>query len=269
MSPLVPHTEQGANFPSFNQPEPDQYKPHLLYSVENTIRLHLDGENKEFVIAERPGVVRALAIHDNTLVHAEDYSDYTAQCAILRTETDDIIADRPNYVEALAVYKDKLVDAGAYKEILYTETDDIIAKRRAWVNALAVHDDRLVDAGEYGKFFYTENDEVIAKLSVNVYALASHDNRLAHVENSIEGKNTYGRVFYTKPYQFIAIRYDWINALAVYKGRLIDTGRYSKIYYSDTGERILEADGPILSLLPIDGQTADRLLKLPGVEEIE
>jgi hypothetical protein len=269
VSPLVPHTEKGANFPSFNPPEPDQPKEHLLYSVGKTIRLHHDGENREYLIAERPGVVRALAIHDNLLVHAEDYNDYKAQCAILRTETDDIIADRPNFVNALAVYKDKLIDAGAYKEIRYTETDKLIAKRRGSVNALAVHDDRLVEAGEHGKVFYTENDEIIAKLSVNVYALASHDNCLAHVENSIEGRNIYGRVFYTKPYQFIAIRYDWVNALAVYKDRLIDTGNNSKIYYSDTGERILEADGPILSLLPIDGQTTDRLLKLPEVKELK
>jgi hypothetical protein len=68
MSPLVPYTRQGENF-TFNL-ESDRPRQHLLYSVGRTIRLHLDGENKEYLIRKRHTKVRALAIHNNRLVDA-------------------------------------------------------------------------------------------------------------------------------------------------------------------------------------------------------
>jgi hypothetical protein len=219
MSPLVPYTEKGANFSS-NASEPDTPKPHLLYAHGKQIRLHLDGENKEFLIAERRGLVYALALHDN-----------------------------------------RLVDGGDYRGIRYTETGKPIAKNsRKKTSDLTVHDKHLLYSN--GKEIrYAETGEVIAKCPDSVFALAIHNNRLVDA--------SYDRVLYTDTGEVIAKRSGLISALAVYNNRLIDAGWYNGIFYTEEKKKIVNVGFIPFALLPIDEKTADRLLTLPWVEELE
>jgi hypothetical protein len=103
MSPLVPYTEKGANF-NFFQPEPEPPKPHLLYSTGTEIRLHVEGKPNEYVLAHRPAMVTALAIHGNRLVHAEHVIDSAHQMhlgRIFHTETGEMIDERPDWIGGL------------------------------------------------------------------------------------------------------------------------------------------------------------------------
>jgi hypothetical protein len=67
----------------------------------------------------------------------------------------------------------------------------------------------------------------------------------------------------------ITERPSWVNALAIYNGRLIDAGYYNEIFYTEENEPIVKTDGPVFSLLPINQKTADRLLTLPEVKELK
>jgi hypothetical protein len=274
MSPLVPYTEKGANFSDLSEPSPqhtpNQSAQHLLYSVGNTIRLHHDGYNREFLIAERPEEISALAVHDNRLVHAEICSKTgDSRALIFYTETDELIARRYGMVNALAVHEDRLIDAGNYKKIFYTKKyiftgkSRIIAERPFEVNALATYKDVLIDVDGAGTISYTKTDQVIALFPANVHALAVHDGLLV---NAILDDG-WERILCIDTTEFITRRSDRVNALAVYKGRLIDAGHYGQIMYSATDEPIIkkEPEGHINALLPIDDEMANRLLELPGV----
>jgi hypothetical protein len=270
MSPLVPYTRKGENFISI--PEPDEPRQHLLYSVGHTIRLHHDGENKEFLIAERSDEVKALAIQNNRLVHAENYIDYT-ECSgrIFYTEDDEPIAERDGYVYALAIQNNRLVDAGDYRKIFYTETDDVIAERPGRVFALAVHDNQLFHAEEvysyacnrcYGRAFRSETGESIAERPNWITALTFHKGHL--VDSGADRE-----IRYTETGEFILGCNSKIASIAEYKGRLIHAGDYEGIYCADGGiEQVVRVDRYVLSLLPVGEKTADRLLSLKGVRPI-
>jgi hypothetical protein len=73
---------------------------------------------------------------------------------------------------------------------------------------------------------------------------------------------------YTEDEEPLTERPEWVEALAVYQDAPIDAGRYHNIFYSATDDLLVETDGLVEALLPIDEKTAARLLKLPGVEEI-
>jgi hypothetical protein len=259
MSPLVPYTKQGESF-DFSRKSPGGDRQHLLYSVPGEIRLHLDGEEREYVIVKDLHWGGNLAIHDNRVVH-------TDANRIIYTEDGETIT-RPDTVRVIAVHKNQLVHAEDYHKgqpngsrILYTKTGELIARRPEGVWDLAVHDGRLVDAGNYEKIFYTEEHRPAAKSYSRVRALAVHDGRLvdANIRNIQYSNGTRIR---------IASRLNDINALAVYNGLLIDAGYYGKVFYTEKNEQILETDNPIFSLLPIDEKTASRLLTLPEVREI-
>jgi hypothetical protein len=304
MSPLVPYTRQGENFVSI--PGPDRSRQHLLYSVGTEIRLHHDGENKEFLIAERPGPVDALAIHRNRLVHAEYVREEGLLIGrILYTEDKELIAERHGCVRALTDYKGHLIDAGDCSEILYTEdkgpiAERIIARRRGSVYSLAIYRGRLIDASG-GGILYTETDEpvepqtpecpsitqeITASTTNNItrkekhFLLGTHclvlgGDRLIRASNYM-GENEHGtrnsylsRINRADTGEPIAERPDWVRALAQYKGHLIDAGDYCRIINTTTGKEIVETENPVFSLLPIEENTAQRLLTLPEVREIE
>jgi hypothetical protein len=269
MSPLVPYTRQGENFVSI--PDPDKPRPHLLYSLNNAIRLHLDDKNVEYLIAERPAWVKALAIHDNRLVHAENYVEAgNIQCLIFRTETNELIAERPTYVEALAVHDGLLVDAGRYLHTFRTETEERIDKHSLlYINALTVYKGSLVGADDH-HIVYVETGGIICERNNGAHALAVHDDRLVHAENRSKSKHGFlGSIFYTENRKQIASRSDYISSIATYKGRLIDAVDAIGIRYTETEDPIVRAGGLIHALLPIDDETADRLLTLPGVRELK
>jgi hypothetical protein len=266
MSPLVPYTEKGANF-RFEK-GPTTAREHLLYSVEKTLRLHHDGDNREYLIAESDAYLPALAIHKNRLVHAEARIGPKPLSKILYTETGELIAERPDWVLSLAVQKKRLVDAGEYKQILYTETEKTAPEERTGrVFAIAVHDGRLVHAGPMG-IHYTESGERIAGHIGGLLTIAVHKNRLVHALSVAEDDGIVDLIYYTEGNELIAKRRRNTNALATYKGRLIDAGDYEYIFYTGEDEPILKTDGSVLSLLPIGDKMADSLLKLPEVREI-
>jgi hypothetical protein len=266
MSPLVPHTEKGMNFPVLSEPDSPRNEPkqHLLYSVKREIRLHLDGEKNEFLIAERPDWVRSLAIYNGLLVDAGDYNK------IRYTETGEIIAERSAWVKALTIRDNHLIDGGDYFQIRYTETGEPIAERLYYTDALTIRDNHLIDA-HGNEIRYTETGKLIGKHHrKTISALTVHDNRLVHAEGRI-GPNPLSKILYTETGELIAERPGRVNALAVYNGRLIDAGDYWQIRYTERDKLMVatENEGVINSLLPIDNQMAERLLKLPEVEEIE
>jgi hypothetical protein len=276
MSPLVPYTEKGMNFSGFNE-EPYHAPQSLLYAVYDEIRLHLFGEDKEYLITECRYPVDALAIHDNRLVHAENRAaEGTFDGFIVRTETNERVAERPRKINALAVYKDRLIDAGNYDEIRYTQGNVRMARRTEHIEALAIHDGRLVDVENRGKdgllyhqSFYTKPKKLIEDRPSLVSSIVSHDDRLVHAENLTSSGNYRSGIFHTGTGKIIADRPNWINALAVYNGRLIDTGDYKQILFTDTGESIVDTERGVSALLPIGEELADRLLTLPEVRELK
>jgi hypothetical protein len=286
MSPLVPYTRKGASF--FFPPEPG--RANLLYAVGSTIRLHVEGKPKEYLIAERPGNVSALAMHNDCLVNAEKLqgTDSLGMSDIVRTETGETIAKRVGRTNALAVHEGELVDAGEPGMVRYTEREEVIAERPSSISTLTIDDGRLVDAGSYHRVFYTKEHELIAAHQdvyvltffdsdpmpleyrlVGISALAVRNKILFSALNYLEGCNSRGVISRVKGDETIAERPQFIRALATYKGRLIDAGDYEEIRYSRLGETIVKAEDRIVALLPIDAKAAGRLLKLPGVEEIE
>jgi hypothetical protein len=282
MSPLVPYTRQGENF-TFNR-EPNLNRPHLLYSVRREIRLHLDRLDTEYLIAERPEGVNALAIHNGRPVDAGFYD------RILYTDNDERIGEPVREVSALAVYNGKLIHADIEgidgedpdkipSRIIYTETGKKVAERPDIVNALAVFGGTIIDAGRYDNIYFTtpEFDEFSftynSKFPNGITALVLDDqDALVHAQVQERGRwPILSTIFYTGPKEPIAEREGTVLALAVYKGRLIDAGDYGQILYTEKKEPILkkEIDGWINALLPIDNEIADRLLALPEVREIE
>jgi hypothetical protein len=260
MSPLVPYTEKGVNFSV--KKESNQPSQHLLYSVNNEIRLHLDGDGGEYRIAERSHDIKALAIHDNRLVDASGkYISYT--------EPDGFISGRPGVVNALAVYKNRLVDAGDYEQICYTRSRVFLAERVGGVTSLAIYKKRLIDIDRYGIISYTKTNELAERCLEKGAAIAVHGDQIFAAENDREAGKCYGRVLRTQPWEWITERSEWINALATYKGRLIDAGYYNEIFYTKEDELILETDGPVFALLPIDEQMARRLLTLPEARKVK
>jgi hypothetical protein len=268
MSPLVPYTEKGMNFFSTEQ-EPAPPGQHLLYSIHTTIRLHLDGGNREYLIAKRPHIINALAIYNNRLIDAgEDGS-------IFNTEAGQEVIKGFEQVSALAVngegglfYAENHFDEGTYfSRVLGLGSYEKIAERRGKTHALAFHQGRLVDAGSLGRITYTELNAEVAQRPNSISALASYNDRLVHAENSSSDEFP-GFIFYTETRRLIAERPTWVNALAVYKDKLVDAGEYGGIFYTETDKPIVETDMSVYALLPIDHKMANRLLKLPEVEEI-
>jgi hypothetical protein len=264
MSPLVPYTEKGMNFSDLPEPDSPRNEPkqHLLYSVGTDIRLHHDGENREYLIRRRLQKVFALAVYKDKLIESGQ------SCKIFYTETEEPIAERRASVNALTVHDNHLFHAEIPwlqikgLRIYHTETGKAIAERPGRVFALAVYKDNLIDAGEYGKIFYTETEELIAERPDWVRALAVHNNRLVDAGD-------YRKIFYTKTKEPIAERPSEVNALAIYNNRLVDAGDYGGIFYTEEKEPIVETHDTVYAILPINDEMANRLLKLPEVEEIK
>jgi hypothetical protein len=279
MSPLVPYTEKGMNFSDLSGPsprtEPDQNIQHLLYSVGNNIRLHLDGDGGEYLIKGRPRNIRALVIHNGQLVDAGFDGE------ILYTETDELIASIGADIPALAIHKGELVHAENHwdphaspesctSRIIYTKTGETIATRLNYTHAIAVFGGYLIDAGDDRRIHFTETEfKQITEAPKEILALVDNQGLLVHAEFMGSGTWPSSRILYSGQRKRIAERPGPVNALAVYNGRLIDAGTYGKILYTETEEPIVEADNPICSLLPIDQGLADRLLQLSEVKRIE
>jgi hypothetical protein len=274
MSPLVPYTVKGEGFtfPS-SGPEPDSpARQHLLYSVKNEIRLHHDYEDREYRIKKRVHQIGPLAVRKNSLFHAES-GDETVKGFIFRTETGERIAERIGTVKALMPYGGYLFDAGEFGEIFSTERFERIARRGRGVNALAIYNGRLIDgSGIYIRYTQPPGGFVAEIPAPSVVgALAVHEKRLIQASNCVRDRAPLfsGEIFEVEGKKQIAQRSDWVRALASYKGCLIDAGDYCKIFYTADNEPLVEADGPINSLLPIDDEMASRLLHLKGVRKLE
>jgi hypothetical protein len=266
MSPLVPYTEKGMNFSS---PRPESGRDNLLYSVGTEIRLHLDGEKKEYLIKRRPRKVSGLAIWKGDVIDAGEYQE------VISTETDEVMAECPTDITALAVRGDKIVTAGFYFEgnwlgsrIAYAETGERIADRRKTALSLAVLNGDLIDAGRYHEILRTENDERITARTAPISALAVRENELYFSECYRAGKETHSAIRDLSG-NLIRIRNGFVECLAIYKGRLIDAGDYGWIKYSEgSQEPLVHVGARIGALLPINQEITDRLLSLKGVEEI-
>jgi hypothetical protein len=270
MSPLVPYTEKGANFSNLSEPysprtEPDQPKPHLLYTDDKRIILHLDGSDKEYRIYSNGRTIEALAIHGGRLFHAENHiemNDSFTYGYVVCTETRKRVAERPGRIVSLASHGGDLFDAGNYG-VFRLRRGKRMAKRYEEVTALAVHNGALIDAGDSGNIYRTETNEVIAERPGLVLALGVHEGDLF---DSLVGRESIpGMINFTSTGETIAERPDWVRALASYKGRLIDAGDYPGIFYTESGKELGRAGDSVAALLPVSQEMADRLLELPGV----
>jgi hypothetical protein len=261
MSPLVPYTEKGVNFSV--KKESNQPSQHLLYSVNNEIRLHHDGDNREYLIAERPGPVDALAIHRNRLVHAEHVREGGLLIGrILYTEDEELIAERHGCVGALTDYNGRLVDAGDCPEILYTEdkgpiADRVIARRRGSVYSLAIYRGRLIDASG-GGIRYTETDGQVEPQSPECPSITQEIIRQSstYPVTNIARKEKYF-VFGTR---CLVLGGDRLIRASNYMGEN-EQGAHnsylSRINHADTGEPIAERPDWVRALAEYKGRLID------------
>jgi hypothetical protein len=294
MSPLVPYTEKGRNFSDLSES-----KQGLLYAVDNTIRLHatVGRKAKEYLIAERPGLVSALAISEGSVFHAENLGipdQGQPKGRIFNTETGDEVATRSDNVISLTEYNGRLVDGGDYINILYTETGEPIAYRSERVRALVTRGGELIDCS--GRTVRsTLNDEILHE-QVPFYSIIAegengsnpvrqfyepsitspmvvYKNRLILAESyfvrngdeKLGSNRYYSAIIDFEGYRQLARRPDWTRALAVYNGRLVDGGDYPGIFYTESGKELGRAGDSVAALLPVSQEMADRLLELPGV----
>jgi hypothetical protein len=278
MSPLVPYTEKGMNFLDLSVKEKEKgIRQHLLYSIGKSICLHQEDENREFQIAVRRGFVDALAVYENRLVHAEQPAKSLRPHTIFYTETGEPIAERESAVRGFVIYNGLLVDADA-EEVRYTETDESIAARfdlRAdhspeFITALTIYEGSLIDATQHF-IRYTETGEEIAESRHTISALATYNGRLVKAESFCRDRLHFeGWIRYAEKGKLIAARPNEVRALAIYNNRLIDAGGYGGIVYTEEEkEPIVKTERPVNALLPIDNETANSLLTLPGVREIK
>jgi hypothetical protein len=171
-----------------------------------------------------------------------------------------------------------------------------MAERDGWVRALAIHDGGLIDAGHYHQIFFTDGDEPIiadpdeffaqkppgATLPKNcshrgVFALAVQDGQIFQASNysdcnPFEPPSEYYQISRADDNEIMGARGGWLTDFAFYNGRPLvartDQLRNGEISYFDNNELMAKTDEMVHSLLPIDNETADRLLTLKGVREI-
>jgi hypothetical protein len=288
MSPLVPHTVKGESFARFHWK-----KNRLLYVLSHEIRLHIEGEKKEYQIADRLGWLHDLALLDGALIAATSSSGLETGKIVNIEEDRYGIAECPHgWISHITVYNGKLayvesLDLGrvghpTYR-INYYSADSKSQKRPEFpcsIIALAVHDNKLVHVEDRdpiktwemkSRFVYTETGEVIISNVGWVNDVAVHEGDLIYAEKN-------GGIRYARNGKS-AVERKGISAelINVLDGRLIYTSGYadekgtqrSKLSYAESGEQILDVEGHIWALLPIDEETSDRLLNLPEVREIE
>jgi hypothetical protein len=271
MSPLVPYTVKGEGFtfPS-SDPEPDSPgRQHLLYSVNNEIRLHHDGDNREYLIKKRLEEISSFALFNDRPIDA-------SRDELRDTESDKLIKACGCEVNALAVREGDLIYA-MRREVHRAGNDALLGGGAGSVYGLTVYNNRFVHASigfqrgdDESRILYTETNKTIAKRPGQIFALATHNGRLVHSE-TFYADDYVSRIFYTAT-EFLAEREGTVKCLAVYNGELIDASNRGKIRYTKCGgseDPIVEAETGIRALLPIDEQTAERLLTLPEVREIE
>jgi hypothetical protein len=267
MSPLVPHTEKGMNFSDRAEPE----RENLLYALNGEVCLHHEGKNKEYLILKEHMQTSALAFQKGRVVCVGRGT------TIFNLETREILAQGDLSITALAVEDDKIVIAETeysgnkpWHVIGYPETLEMIAARPRETMALAIHDDRLVDAGDYEDIVYTKTKLIAGRPRHSVTALAARGNELDYSEYYSTGYEFHSAINEAPSNRLIQLRDGLIHSLAIYNGRLIDAGDYGSIRYSETSEDpIVKARGIVMSLLPVNQETTERLLTLPGVEEIK
>jgi hypothetical protein len=270
MSPLVPYTEKGRNFSDLSESESGPERENLLYAFNDEIRLHHDGENKEYLIRKENMQISELAFQKGRVVCLGQGTK------IFSLETRETLAQGALCITALAVEDDKIVVAQAdfsgdkpRHRIVYAETGELITERSKEISALAIHDGRLIDAGDYRSIFRTKTNLIIARPRHSVNALAARGNELDYSEYYSIGYEIHSAINEAPSNRLIQLRKGRIRSLAIYNGRLIDAGDYGSIRYSETSEDpIVEIGAWISSLLPINQEITDRLLTLKGVRRI-